>query len=198
MQFLRITTTPVLYEISQQRAKLVYTNERGRLSLHKQGGHLMMRSANTRMLQDSYERQRSLGLKGIQAAASDAAQQALQASAQAVARYVDMGNQMAKIHKGANISDIYFSRMMQDIGGELTFVPISPIEISWQQPVLEREYTPVRLQCDWKSAKTSMEYIPGNVTLNIKQHPSVNIEYLGRPVYVPPSADPDFSAGGSA
>ena len=37
-----------------------------------------------------------------------------------------------------------------------------------------------------------MNYIPGKFNFSITQYPEVKIEYLGEPVYVPKSADPNY------
>ena len=38
---------------------------------------------------------------------------------------------------------------------------------------------------------THLEFIPGDIEMNITQYPDVVIEYIGGPIYVPPSADPE-------
>lgn len=38
---------------------------------------------------------------------------------------------------------------------------------------------------------TDLRYVPGKVSVEIEEYPSVQIEYLGGPMYVPPSADPN-------
>ena len=37
-----------------------------------------------------------------------------------------------------------------------------------------------------------MEFIPGNVELIVRDRPRVEIEYIGGPIYVPPSANPNY------
>ena len=38
----------------------------------------------------------------------------------------------------------------------------------------------------------NFKFIPGDIQLSITQQPDVLIEYIGGPLYVPPSADPNY------
>lgn len=35
-------------------------------------------------------------------------------------------------------------------------------------------------------------YVPGELNINVEQYPKVEIEYVGEPMYVPPSASPEY------
>ena len=37
------------------------------------------------------------------------------------------------------------------------------------------------------------EFIPGDIEITVKQQPDVIIKYVGGPLYVPPSADPNYT-----
>ena len=49
-----------------------------------------------------------------------------------------------------------------------------------------------KLNFDLKVLNGNYEFIPGNIEMSITQHPDVLIEYVGGPIYVPPSADPNY------
>ena len=49
-----------------------------------------------------------------------------------------------------------------------------------------------KLNFDLKIANGNFEFIPGNIEMSITQHPDIMIEYIGGPIYVPPSADPNY------
>jgi len=36
------------------------------------------------------------------------------------------------------------------------------------------------------------EFVPGNIEVIIKEYPRIEITYIGDPIYVPPSADPNY------
>lgn len=39
--------------------------------------------------------------------------------------------------------------------------------------------------------RTELEFVPGSIEFTVTQKPAVNIEYVGSPIYVPRSADPN-------
>ena len=43
-----------------------------------------------------------------------------------------------------------------------------------------------------KVQKTESVYVPGELNVNVEQYPRVDIEYIGEPMYVPPSANPAY------
>ena len=49
-----------------------------------------------------------------------------------------------------------------------------------------------KLNFDWRQSKGNFEFIPGNIEISVKQRPDVIIKYIGGPIYVPPSSDPDY------
>lgn len=193
MQLLEITSVPMRYEYSVQSARLEQSTQRGGYTMQKQGGTFEMRTQPTRYQQDSTQFRNSLGLMDTTSAREDWSARNKRAGTEAVARYVDFGNQISQIQKGASIPDILFARMMQDKGmGNLTVTRPAPVEASWTQPQFDMSYTPVTQTFDWQMAKNTMEFIPGKFTMNIMQYPEVRIKYLGKPNYVPPSAAPDY------
>ena len=51
-----------------------------------------------------------------------------------------------------------------------------------------------RMNFDMKVANGNFEFIPGNINIEITQYPDVQIEYVGGPIYVPLSADPNYES----
>lgn len=49
-----------------------------------------------------------------------------------------------------------------------------------------------KLSFDWSASMKNfeLEFVPGDIEFSVAEYPSVTIEYLGDPVYVPPSANP--------
>ena len=43
-----------------------------------------------------------------------------------------------------------------------------------------------------KSIRPESEFIPGDIEFTVTQRPEVRIKYVGGPIYVPPSADPNY------
>ena len=66
------------------------------------------------------------------------------------------------------------------------------MDISYEAPDLTINYEMDKLNFDLKVANGNFEFIPGNIEMSITQRPEVLIEYVGGPIYVPPSANPDY------
>jgi len=45
---------------------------------------------------------------------------------------------------------------------------------------------------DWRIGNGDFNFIPGDIEISVAQQPDVLIKYIGGPIYVPPSADPDY------
>ena len=50
-----------------------------------------------------------------------------------------------------------------------------------------------KLNFDWRMNEPRFEFTPGDIELTVTQQPDVVIKYVGGPLYVPPSADPDYT-----
>ena len=49
-----------------------------------------------------------------------------------------------------------------------------------------------KLNFDWKISGGSFEFTPGDIEFTVTQRPEVIVKYIGGPIYVPPSADPNY------
>ena len=75
---------------------------------------------------------------------------------------------------------------------QLGFIPNAPVDIQYQAPDLTIRYEMDKLNFDLKMEQGNFKFIPGDIQLSITQQPDVLIEYIGGPLYVPPSADPNY------
>ena len=50
-----------------------------------------------------------------------------------------------------------------------------------------------KLNFDWRMNEPQFEFTPGDIELTVKQRPDVVIKYVGGPIYVPPSSDPNYT-----
>ena len=73
------------------------------------------------------------------------------------------------------------------------FIPTTGPEIDWIPPSLSIEYQMDKLNFDLRMDKGNVEFIPGSIEMIISQYPEVNIEYIGDPIYVPPSVAARFT-----
>ena len=57
---------------------------------------------------------------------------------------------------------------------------------------MEIRYEMDKLNFDWKIDTGSFEFTPGDIEISVEQQPKVIIKYVGGPIYVPRSADPNY------
>lgn len=192
MNLLRITSVPIKLEYNITKARLEGTNGRPRKTMKTQRAKLDIKSRNIKVQLNTDEMRKSLGLLSNEDMIKDAAERGMKAADEATIRYVEEGNQLAKAYKGITPAQALARDNYHIPETALRFLPSVGPEISWIPNSLEMNYTPSRVDINWDNIKRSMEYIPWNIKFNVLQYPKVNIEYLGGPTYVPPSADPDY------
>ena len=185
MNVLKITTTPIKLSMSSQKA---------RLESHLPEPELNMKSENIKVNIDTSAARDSLGFKTARSLNRDAAVFGKQAAADATGRYAQMGNQMMQIQKGVTIPEIVQNQMMAQtkVTTGFEFLPAVGPDISWDPGSLAIDYTPSRIEFDPQPDMQEAVYVPGELNINVEQYPKVEIEYVGEPMYVPPSASPEY------
>lgn len=185
---LRITTLPLKYELKIQKAKLEYKRSTAEIQINRQKGELSIDSRPIKLRLDTYNARNSVcptTMESIRQAASDGKA----AASEATANYAEEGALLldAKI---SNPLDQIISQRAQMPTGDfgLQFLPNTGPDIEWSDPDLSMKYEMDKLSFDLKVANGDFEFIPGNVELLITQMPDVKVEYIGEPMYVPPSA----------
>lgn len=116
-------------------------------------------------------------------------------AAEAARSYSEQGNQVAGSRgKGAPIAEMASSKMIRTAETILAFIPSAPPEITAaEEDSLSFGDSSDPLPCDWNmQTRPMLEYVPGNIEFTVEQYPEVIIEYIGSPIYVPASADPNY------
>lgn len=193
MQLIRITSTPIKYQIEIEPARLEMKQaQNARQQMTHEPSQLKMQSRNIQVRLDTTDLRASLNLRTSREFARYYASRGMQSAYEAIGDAVTFGNQMERIYDGVTISQIVRQRMLEQPTTYTTFIPSERTDISWQPQELQLDYDPGSLQFDWQVMRNQMEYIPGRFRMNITQYPKVQVEYLGTPNYVPPSADPNY------
>lgn len=72
-------------------------------------------------------------------------------------------------------------------------IPSLPTNFNWDSQQLSKQYESDRQNYDWLSHnKAKLKFTPASVEFVVKEYAHVEITYLGKPQYVPPSASPDY------
>lgn len=74
----------------------------------------------------------------------------------------------------------------------IEFLPKTGADISWDGGEMSIRYEMDKLNFDWRMQQMSFTFVPGDIEFTMTQRPDVIIKYVGGPLYVPPSADPDY------
>lgn len=192
---LQITTIPIQIEIKVTNAKLEYSEDRQpKVNITTKNGGYVMEAEPLKLNIDTYEARKSLGY-GHMTDADMAAQKASEGFSlafQGTARVASEGNQLARGMSPSEIA-INNARAGATVQTIMEFLPKTGADITFDEGKLNIEYHMGDQSIDWDvKPDLPMEFIPGSVELIVRDRPRVEIEYLGDPLYVPPSANPNY------
>ena len=91
-----------------------------------------------------------------------------------------------------DIIDVYKRQAQSNVTTGFTYLPAVGPDISWTPADLAIDYTPAQVEFHPQTETKPAVYIPGELNVNVEQYPKVEIEYVGEPMYVPPSANPSY------
>lgn len=192
-QLLKITTVPIQYEIKINKARLEYQSGKAELEISRNKGRLSIKSRPVKLNLDTFEAKNSI-TPTVARSVKQSAEKGKTAAYNATAQFAQEGQLMLKTDIGEDVINQVIAQRTQQPTGEfkLGFIPTEPVEINYQPPNLTINYQMDKLNFDLKVANGNFEFIPGNIELTVTQHPDLLIEYIGGPIYVPPSADPNY------
>lgn len=191
-QLLKITTVPIQYELKVNNARLEYHSSKAELEISRNEGGLSIKSRPVKLNLDTFEARNSI-VPTTATSVSQQAQKGKEAAYSATAQFAQEGQLMLKAKIGEDVLNSIFAQRNQMPSGDFNigFIPTSSPEIEYQAPDLTINYEMDKLNFDLKIANGNFEFIPGNIEMVITQQPDIVIEYVGGPIYVPPSADPN-------
>ena len=190
---LEITSTPTKYELEIEHARLEYQSDfTPNVNISSEPTRLKIHTKDTSVRIDTYESRKSLGLYNSADQAQAAAEKGKAAIAEATRNYVEIGRQMAKIENGTTIPQIMNQKMLEQPQLYTAFLPKGGARLSWEPPEINVNVEKGNLELDWENVKNSMNYIPGYARIKIIERASIDIKYIGDPIYVPPSASPTY------
>jgi len=195
-QLLQIRSVPINYEMKINHARLERQSGTADLEISRDEGGLYIKSRPVKIKIDTFEARNSI-TPSISTAISQAASNGTKIAYDVTARYASEGKLMLDTQIGegaATIDQIIANRTARPVGDfQLGFIPSTGAEISATEGELRMEYEMDKLNFDWKIDKGQVYFVPGNIEVSITQMPDVEIEYVGRPIYVPPSAVENFT-----
>lgn len=192
---IEITTVPIEIRMKTTNATLEYTHGTAEMEISRsEAGGLDIKSRPIKLQVDTYEARESLRptpTRGIE----QAAQQGQQAAYEATATYAQHGKLFvdAKVGQdpGRQIARESQDQVINAQSG-LTFLPKGGADIDWEDGSMQIRYEMDKLNFDWKIDNGEFKFTPGDIEISVEQMPDVVIKYLGGPIYVPASADPNY------
>ena len=191
---IEITTVPIQIEMKTTSAKLEYARGTAEMEISRNQGGLSIKSRPIRVNIDTYEASNSV-TRTLARNLEQGAQKGQQAAYQATATYAQQGKLMMETKVGEEmITKFAADAMMKNVktGVGLDFIPKAPPEITWDVGEMNIRYEMDKLNFDWKFNQGGFEFTPGDIEFTVTQRPEVVIKYLGGPIYVPPSSDPNY------
>ena len=191
---IEIKTVPIEIEMKINHAKLEYTRGTAELEISRNEGGLSIKSRPIKLNIDTFEARNSVVPTAIRSI-EQYAQKGQQAAYTASATYAQHGQMLLNAKIGQElITQFAAEAAMKDYKPNvgLTFLPSVPPEISWDPGEMQIRYEMDKLNFDWKMTSGDIEFTPGDIEWTVTQQPDVIIKYVGGPLYVPPSAAPDY------
>ena len=191
---IEITTVPIQIEMKTTNAKLEYARGTAEMEIHRDNGSLQIKSRPIKVNIDTFEARNSLS-PTLARYLEQSAQKGKQAAYQATATYARQGQLLLETQVGQElVTQFAEDAMMKDVKTNvgIDFLPKPGPEITWDHGEMNIRYEMDKLNINWRMGDGSFEFTPGDIEFTVTQRPDVVIKYLGGPIYVPPSADPNY------
>ena len=190
---IEITTVPIQIEMKTTQARLEYARGTAEVEISRQEGGLRIQSKPVRVNIDTFEARNSITPTAVRSI-EQAAQKGRQAAYTATATIAQQGKLMMETKLGEEVITKFakdaYKENIRDVS--LDFLPSVPPEITWDVGEMNIRYEMDKLNFDWKIGGGSFEFTPGDIEFTVTQRPEVLIKYVGGPIYVPPSSDPNY------
>lgn len=191
-QLIEIKTVPIELEMKVNHARLDYKRSTVDLEISRNQGGLQIRSKPIKVNIDTFEARNSVSPTAMRSI-EQAAQRGQQKVYETTATYARRGDLLLEAKIGEQlISQFAMESQQVNTDFAMKWLPTTGPEITWDDAELNIRYEMDKLNFDWRMDQGNVEFIPGNIEFTVTQQPDVVIKYIGGPVYVPPSADPDY------
>ena len=195
---IEITTVPIEIEMKTTNAQLLYSQGTAEVEISREKGGLNIKSRPIKLNIDTFEARSSIRPTTMQSI-EQAASQGHQAAYEATATYARRGQLVMDAQLGEELvtqfaretQDAHMSRDLTEFG--LGFLPETGIDLNWEPGQMQIRYEMDKMNFDWKIGGVGFQFVPGDIEFTMTQRPEVVIKYVGGAMYVPPSADPNYT-----
>ena len=190
---IEITTVPIEIQMKVTNARLEYARGTAQMEISRDRGGLSIRSRPIRVNIDTFEARSSVMPTTTQIIQQQA-QKGMQGAYQATGVIAREGRMMmeAKINQDVIPQLAKQQNIGQPTNVNIQFLPEGGADLSWEGGEMSIRYEMDKLNFDWRMKNMQFTFTPGDIEFTMTQRPEVIIKYVGGPLYVPPSADPDY------
>lgn len=192
---IEMKSVPIELEMRITDARLEYSRSTVDMEITRDQGGLSIRTKPIRVNLDTFEARNSV-FPTLATQIKNNALAGKQAAYEATATYAQQGQLLLRAKIGEEMitkfaADAQVKNLKTNVG--IQFLPKQGVDISWDKGELNIRYEMDKLNFDWRSHQGNFKFIPGDIQITVTQQPDVLIKYVGGALYVPPSADPDYS-----
>lgn len=192
---IEIKTIPIELQIKSTQARLELARGTAEMEISRDKGGLSIKSRPIRVNIDTFEARNSLS-PTLSRSIEQTAQAGQQAAYEATATYARQGQLLLNARIGEELvtkfaSEAQTKDVKTNVG--IQFLPKSGADITWDESEMQIRYEMDKLNFDWRIEAGDFNFIPGDIEVIVAQKPDIIIKYVGGPLYVPPSADPDYT-----
>lgn len=193
---IEIKSVPIRLEMKITDAKLEYSRGTVDMTVSRDEGGMRIQSSPIRVNLDTFEARNSVFPTTATQIRRNAAA-GVQAAYEATATYARQGQLLLQARIGQNLESQFAEEsqtkdLKTNVG--IQFLPTQGADISWDGGQMSIRYEMDKLNFDWRTEQGDIQFIPGDIEFSVTQQPDVVIKYVGGPLYVPPSADPDYES----
>lgn len=191
---IEITTVPIQIEMKTTNAKLEHVRGTAEMEISQSEGGLNIKSRPIRVNIDTFEARNSVS-PTLSRRLEQNAEKGKQAAYEATATYAQQGQLLLQTRLGEElVTQFAEDSMMKDVKTNvgLDFIPSEEPEITWDPGELNIRYEMEKLNFDWNVNGGNFQFTPGDIEFTVAQRPDVIVKYIGGPIYVPPSSDPNY------
>ena len=190
---IEIQTIPIEIQMKTTNAHLEYARGTAQMEVSRDRRGLQIRSQPIRVNIDTFEARSSIVPTTAQSIQQGAAQ-AQRAAYEATAVLAQEGRMMMEAKIDQDVIPQLAQQKTVDQPAQLgiQFLPEVGPDISWTGGEMSIRYEMDKLNFDWRMNQMQFTFVPGDIEFKVTQQPDVVIKYIGGPLYVPPSADPNY------
>ena len=188
---IEIQTIPIEIQMKTTNAHLEYARGTAQMEVSRDRRGLQIRSQPIRVNIDTFEARSSIVPTTAQSIQQGAAQ-GQRAAYEATAVLAQEGRMMMEAKIDQDVIPQLAQQKTVDQPAQLgiQFLPEVGPDISCGEMSIRYEMD--KLNFDWRMNQMQFTFVPGDIEFKVTQQPDVVIKYIGGPLYVPPSADPNY------